>query len=295
MNLFLEVVEDLSSFAYSAIRNFLLPSPKITQSERIIAARQEYIPLPEAHLVPSKDVEVLFLEHTPATLSDSSTKTFQKNTVMYTSSLVTPLRSEPGVVGDTVYAMLPYGSMVMVLETQGMWAQVAHGTQTGWVYVDDLEDRAAHVYPSFHIGEKNTADDPATIRVRALLNDEFGAGEVGLPLQPEEYVIYKLLRKGIKISWPAIRPRTPGTWSGILYPQENVEVQAEPVPGALMEYRISKEDEKILGHLAFVEAVFPDQSIQISEVGFGEEGTYNERVLVADEWRALNAAFLSFS
>lgn len=292
MNLFFAVVEDLSSFAYGAMRDFFLPSPKIENPERVLPSRQTYVALPSS----TQPYTRALPDPVSHALSPETIKNLQKSTVMYTAAMVTPLRTAPGATGDAVYTMLPYGSMVMVIEVRDMWAHVACGTYTGWVYVDDLEDRAAHVYPSFHIGEMNDADEPATIRVRALINDEFGAGELDLPLQPEEYVVYKLLRKGIKIEWPPVRPRTPGTWSGILYPSEAVLVESEPKADTLIEYLLPEDvHEQRRGHLAYVEAVFPDQSIQISEVGWPEEGMYNERVLVADEWRALNAAFLSFS
>lgn len=293
MNLLLAVVEDLSSFAYRAIKGLLLESPRIESADRVIGRSHEYSVLPASTQTGGARE---LMERTAQVPAVEEVKSIQKSTVMYTSSLVTPLRSAPGVLGDTVYAMLPYGSLVMVLDVQDMWAYVASGVHTGWVYVDDLEDRAAHVYPSFHIGEKNDAEDPATIRLRALLNDEFGAGEMHLSLQPEEYVVYRLKRRGVTIAWPPVRPRTPGTWKDILDEIPGVVCESRPSVGAIIEYRLPQEEGgERRGHLAYVEAVFPDNTIQISEVGWPEEGGYNERVLVAAEWQALQPTFLLFS
>lgn len=292
MQLLLAVIEDLGSFAIGAVRGFFLASPKIEVPERIFRGPDEYPALSAPESLGARAL----IERISVLPAIETTKSLQKSTVMYTSSVVTPLRSEPGVFGDTVYALLPYGSLVMVLEVRDMWARVASGVHTGWVYVDDLEDRAAHVYPTFHLEEMNGPEDPATIRVRALLNDEFGAGEMQLPLQPEEYVLYRLMRRGVRVEWPPIRPRTPGLWNDILRGTTSVESSDIPSIGAVMEYVIPGEQiEKDRGHLAYVEAVFPDNSIQISEVGWPQTGVYNERVLVAEEWRKENPSFLLFS
>ena len=208
----------------------------------------------------------------------------------------TLVASAPGVVGDTVYTVLPYGSMVMVLSVEDMWAQVACGSFVGWVYIDDLEDRAAHVYPSFHSDEENAHDDPATLRLRAVIQDEFGAGEIGLPLQAEEYIMYRLIRRDVKVMWPPIRPRTPGTWHAILENIPGISITHEPKTGAVMEFTVLDETgSESFGHVAYVDAVFPDESIQISEINWPDNGKYHERVLMGEEWRALSPYFLIFS
>ncbi len=291
MNLLFAVVEDLTLFAVGAVRGLLLSSPRIENPERVLHPALTYTVLPAtSETAPPRALVAHILQQPSAVMLQ---KSLQKSTVMYTSSLATPLRSAPGIVGDTMYTVLPYGSMVMVLDVDDMWAQVASGEYVGWVYVDDLEDRAAHVYPAFHIGEENLADDPATIRTRALINDEFGAGEMDLPLQAEEYVLYRLVRKEKKIMWPLVRPRTPGTWHSILKDVHKVAILSEPKAGAVMEFTLSElSEENNKGHLAYVEAVFPDGSIQISEANWPERGIYNERVLVREEWYALNPYFL---
>jgi surface antigen len=48
------------------------------------------------------------------------------------------------------------------------------------------------------------------------------------------------------------------------------------------------------GHIAFVEAVFPDGSVRLSEANWPCDGIYNERIMVEAEWKELNPTFISF-
>lgn len=47
-----------------------------------------------------------------------------------------------------------------------------------------------------------------------------------------------------------------------------------------------------VGHVAYVEAVFPDDTITISEVNFPDSGIYNERSLLKEEWKSLKPVFI---
>ena len=58
--------------------------------------------------------------------------------------------------------------------------------------------------------------------------------------------------------------------------------------GSVMEFVLPEK-----AHLAYVENVFPDGTIQISEADWPDRGIYNERVLVEDEWHALNPTFIT--
>jgi hypothetical protein len=291
MNLLWAVAQDLGSFAVDAFRTLFLPSPKIEAPERVLESRPTYTVLPAtAETAGPRSMQ----RYTPQIEAPRADKDLKKSTVMYTSSLATPLRTAPGALGDAVYTVLPYGSMVMVLDVSDMWAYVASGAYTGWVYIDDLEDMAARVYPSFVIGTEYAENDSTTEKLRALIADEFGAGELSLPLQSEEYVLYRLLRKDIRISWPPIRPRLPGFWHTILKDIASMKVSDHPAVGALMEYGHSDAAHG-RGYLAYVEAVFPDGSIHISEVGFRAPGVYEERTLPLSEWQELSPLFLVFS
>ncbi len=293
MKLLLAVFNELFDFAFYAVKSFFVPVPSVYHPQ--VASLSAPRRIMELSAPVEFHEEVPFAPLPDRELMVPTEKSIQKNTIMYTSSIATPLRNAPGATGDAVLTTLSYGSMVMVLKSEDMWAYVASGPFTGWVYVDDLEDRAAHVYPAFHIGEVNHASDPSTERTRAIISDEFGAGDVEAPLQPEEYSLYRLTRRGVKVHWPPIRPRSPGSWATILANMPGVKIGDEPSAGCVLEFLIPKEAGETEGHLAYVEAVFPDNVIQISEVGWPEEGMYNERVLVEAEWKDLKPHFIAFS
>jgi surface antigen len=55
-----------------------------------------------------------------------------------------------------------------------------------------------------------------------------------------------------------------------------------------MEYMVTEDS----GHLAYVESVFPDETLKLSEVGYPDSGIYNERVLTREEWKELKSIFI---
>ena len=65
---------------------------------------------------------------------------------------------------------------------------------------------------------------------------------------------------------------------------------SEPSPRAVIEWEHEGK-----GHVAFIEAVYPDQSIQLSEANWPDRGIYNERVMVQEEWTKLDPTFIVFS
>ncbi len=214
--------------------------------------------------------------------------TAEKNVVMYIGGSDTPLYINPTREFDSVLARLPYGAMVMVLGHKGRWTNVAFDTLNGWVLRDDLLDRAAYVYPHFVVGEQNTVEDTNTIRIRAMLDDTFSGALADLDLQPAEYVQYRLMRKGITLPWSDLRPRTQGTWHQIFRGAQGIHSGIVPKTGAVMEYMQDEDN----GQLAFVEAVFPDETIDISEINYGDGSIYNERTLTKDEWKELKPIFI---
>ena len=212
-------------------------------------------------------------------------------TIAYVASARAPLFGTPTKEFDTVVITLPYGSMVMVLEEKGRFSKVSGNGLTGWVLRDDLADRAAHVYPEFVQGEENMGDDPNTLRLRAFIKDEFHGGETESPLQAGEYVLYKLMRKELVINWPPARPRTPGRWHTILRGVPGIYIGIIPKTGSVMECSLENDT----GHLAYVEAVFPDERITISQANNPDNGMYSERTLRKEEWQALNPIFIQVS
>jgi len=214
-----------------------------------------------------------------------------KNTVMYTAGADVPLCREPVLAYDSVLLRLPYAAMVMVREQSGRWARVIYGEQEGWILREDLVPQAADVFPHFHIGEPNEAEDPNTLRVRAAIGDEFSGTLARLPLQSAEYVTYRLLRKNKTIPWPNVRPRTEGTWHTILGGVRGVHIGVQPKTDSIVEYELPDGR----GHVAYVESVFPDNTIKISETNYPDRGIYNERVLTKEEWREVRPVFITIS
>ncbi|MCD5382312.1 MAG: hypothetical protein LR017_03280 [Candidatus Pacebacteria bacterium] len=212
----------------------------------------------------------------------------EKNTLMYIGGADVPLFLRATREFDSVIGRLPYGAMVMVLEQRGSWTRVVHGTKNGWVKREDLMEKAAHVYPDCTAGTQNEALHQNTLRIRACIDDSFAGGVAELPLQSAEYVTYRLLRKGLIIPWPEVRPRTVGTWHNILKGVTTVAIGVTPKTGAVMEY--THTDDR--GQVAYVEAVRPDETITITEVLDDGSGTYAERVLTREEWQQLSPIFI---
>lgn len=213
-----------------------------------------------------------------------------KNTIMYARSIAVPVFRNPTVEFDSELGVIPYGEMVMMLEPRGRFYRVVWNALEGWVLKDDLADRAAYVYPDFTIGEENSVDSPNTAHVRAIIGDTFNASRAELPLQAGEYVLYKLWKRGKRIDWPLRREaRVPGLWHKLLRGVPRIHIGVTPKVGDIMEYVMEGE----VGHLAYVEAVFPDDTITVSEANFPDSGIYNERVLTREEWRELRPTFVS--
>jgi hypothetical protein len=216
--------------------------------------------------------------------------TVAKNTIMYARGISVPVYRNPTVEFDSQIGTIPYGEMVMMLEPRGRFFRVVWNTLQGWVLKEDLADRAAYVYPEFTIGQENSIDHANTAHVRAIIKDAFNTRHTELPLQAGEYVLYKLWKKGKRIEWPRHQdPRIPGLWHRILRGVPGVHIGVTPRVGDVMEYMLNSD----IGHLAYVEAVFPDDTVTVSEANFPDSGIYNERVLTKEEWRELKPTFIS--
>ncbi len=290
MNLLLAVAEDLFLFASSSIGKVM----GFTVAERHHGGAGVIIASPRPERIGIEAPKVTELETEPGeahldTVFEPVVTAPQRNTVVYVSTSGAPLRTSPMRGVDNLIEHMPYGSMLVAMDTENNWVRAFFRGVEGYVELHDLADRAAYVYPKFVIGEANTAHDPNTERVRAYIGDEFSFGETALPLQAEEYVTYKLLRNGVILPWGKERPRTPGTWRKLLGRAKGIEVMHTPRPRSVIEYILGSGK----GHVAFVESIFPDGAIQISEANWPVDGTYNERVLVKEEWQKLDPAFIT--
>lgn len=271
-----QVFHDVVSLVAGS-RHTLQVSPAL-RTERIT-----YV-LPEATLVDT----VVPHARLESVITARPSRPSPKSTVMYCATSGAPLRADPTIGSDNVVAQVPFGAMVVAVSTENDWVHIFYKGMEGYVVLGDLTDRAAYVYPTLTIGEAYEAHDPHTERLRAVISDEFSYGSGDLPLQAEEYVTYKLLRQSMVIPWPAVRPRTPGTWRTLLQAVPAVTISSDPSARSVIEWQGD-----VRGHVAYVEAVFPDNTIQISEANYPDRGVYNERTMVESEWRAYNPVFLS--
>ncbi len=206
----------------------------------------------------------------------------------YASVITVSIYENPTIEFDTQIGQIPYGESMHVYEARGRFFRIMWNDISGWVLRDDCVDRASLVYPEFICGEVYDVDHPHTAHVRAIIKDEFGVGQSEFPLQAGEYVLYKLWRKGIKITWPNERRRVPGVWHTLLKGGTGVRMGVMPKTGAIMEYMLNTD----VGHIAYVEAVFPDSTISISEVNFPDSGMYSERTLSKDVWKSARPVFI---
>jgi hypothetical protein len=124
-----------------------------------------------------------------------------------------------------------------------------------------------------------------------MIADVFCSGEAGLPLHPEEYIYYKLFSRGIILPYTEVRPRLAGTWQKIFKGVSGAHISIKPKTGSVIEY-VDSDDK---GQLSYVEAVFPDESISLSEIGVTDMGYYNERMLSKEVWQELKPVFIQFS
>ena len=211
------------------------------------------------------------------------------NIIMYAGTVAVPLFSNPTIAFDSQIATIPYGDLVMMHEPQGRFYKVLWNGKDGWVLKDDLVDRTLGVHPQFRVGGENLIDHSNTAYVRTIINDIFGLSRSEFPLQAGEYIVYRLWKKGLRIAWPETRPRVPGVWHSILKGVPGIHIGVIPKAGSVMEYILEGD----IGHLAFVEAVFPDETISLSEVNYPDSGIYNERELTRDMWRELRPVFIT--
>ncbi len=192
----------------------------------------------------------------------------------------------PAAMLDGVVATLTYGTMLNILTSQNRWYEVAGEKLSGFVLKDAVSRDG--VYPQFKFGQYYGADSTETKKLRTLISDEFHAGLIEAPLQNIEYVSYRLLRKEKILPWDDERPRTAGRWRQLLRGRRGVYLGIRPKAESVMEV----VDEDGVGHVAFVESIFPDETIVISEVGYPEEGQYSERTLPKEEWREFRPVFI---
>lgn len=202
----------------------------------------------------------------------------------------TPLYLRPTKEFDSVVDTVAPGTHFETAGYEGDWVAVTHKGRKLWTKRENLVESEAVVHPYFVIREYCGPEDRNTVRLRAIIDDEFNAGRAGLPITTEEYVTYRLTKDGLKLPDVPDRPRLAGDWKLYFRGQLGVHVTVRPKARSVMEYMAEDGG----GQLAYVEAVFPDESITISEFGIPEDGYFNERTIAKEAWQALAPVFIQF-
>jgi len=212
--------------------------------------------------------------------------------ILYVSALAgTVCLQEPGGVFDAIITTLSFGTAVTVAGFSGRYAHVQKGNYTGWVLKDDITPHKKDVWPELLTWGMYGAENPDTIKIRALINDEFGAGALALPLQAGEYVQLRLLQDKRTIVWPTGRPRLPGGWQSLLKGTLGIHSTITPKTDTIMEWQTENDG----GRLAYVEAVGLDGVITTSCVGLVVAGQYTKQVWGAGDWKELRPTFIEVS
>lgn len=192
----------------------------------------------------------------------------------------------PVWIFDGVLKALSFGTQLQLYGKEGMYYHVGVGAVTGWVSIHEVTTDEEVVFPAFVPLQTYTALHPTTVLVRQHLEDAFGATPLYTALSAEEYVCYRLMRQGLLLPWPAVRPRPAGKWHSILRGVRGIEISTFPRSGAIMEY-VDAEGE---GVVAYTKIVAHDQTITIEAVG--TSGQYKVEVLSSLQWRELRPVWI---
>ncbi|MCD5381300.1 MAG: hypothetical protein LR008_01860 [Candidatus Pacebacteria bacterium] len=199
--------------------------------------------------------------------------------------------SQPSVSLDGKLGEFYYGDRVTVLRLDGGFAEVRIRDTRGWLSVDSLTEDRSKVMPDFKSAYVYGSTDEQTIKLRRLIKDEALTGQLELPLQPIELILFILKTKNAKIGWPATRPRIVGLWNIILRGIKGISMSIEPHTNSIIEY--SGTESK--GFVGYIEAVHPDLSITLKSVGRVEPGEYRVEEFTHDEWKEWRPVFISYT
>ena len=270
MQVLMAVIDDLWQFAFTGLFGARIPT-RLDREREV----QAVLPLPPAHRVS----EIPAHAH--------QTASFRTGEQYFIGEIGTYLYSDPVIAFDTARREISYGHSVLVKKLGGRWAEVVYEGTSGWILKDVLRERREDIHPQLHAEVYYDAANSETVKLRACINDEFGGARADLPLTAAEYVAYKLFLAKRQIDWPSDGPRVAGSWQKRLRGLPGIHISILPSTGSVMEYVIDD-----VGYLAFVEAVFPDSSIKITEVGATEEGQFTERIMNKEEFREYRPVFI---
>lgn len=274
MEVLLAVIDDLFHFARTSLLEMLVQKDKLA----ITSSAGKTSVTPFSHALHSVLPSISFRPLLPEHALGSQYFIGEKETYMYI---------DPVISFDSATKKLQYGDFVQVLKLGGRWAYVRIREKDGWILKDALRDKAADVFPSFTLGAVYAHESPDTIKLRLCIQDQFQGSVSSSILSDAEYVTYKLSRKGKQILWGDARPRIAGTWQQRLKGQSGIHIGIKPKTESVMEYIADS-----IGHLAFVEAVFPDDTVEVSAIGLQNDGEFTKKAMSKEEWIELRPVFI---
>ncbi len=292
MHTFWLVITDLFWFVLGK-ENPIVVEPVVVKA---LPAKPEHALLPEtvAHVTTPTPAPVQVDDTllVPSLLPDevnANTALLHAPVVMYVCCAEGTSRyTAPQLEFDGVVELVPYGAAVTVVGYRGRYTSVLRGGHTGWIVKDDLSPDKQAVWPQLVVHHEYLASESDTIKLRAIIQDLFGAGVQQLPLQAGEYVLFRLMQDHRTIAWPITRPRLPGTWQTILRGIPGIHSTITPKTDSMIEWNTESGE----GRLAYVESVAPDNTITLTVVGLKVAGQYETITLLEEEWRELRPVFI---
>ncbi len=279
MQAFLAVLHDLVIFIGEAVQTI------------IRRERQERTPAsPKVAALESaqRDGGAVFHKDLPATPVVAETA-FSGQTNAFVIHKDALVFSRPVWAFDTVCAKLPIATEVVIDSYEGRFARIHTTNTVGWILKDDISNRREDVWPRLTDTMVYEALDQVTQQVRMLISDEFFARDLYLPLQPQEFIVYRLAARRLGLPRVDKRPRLVGEWHAMFKGLPGVRITLEAKTGSVMEV-VSTTDP----FLAFVTAVAVDGSVSIESVGRYREGEYRIETLDQTAWRELRPVFIQF-
>jgi hypothetical protein len=209
----------------------------------------------------------------------------------YVITETTNVFGRPVWMYDGVLFKLAYSASLSVLGYEGRFARVESLDKFGFVLKDEITTNKNDIFPDFQNGEIYSSNHPDTKKLRKLIQDEFFASEMFLPLLAVEFITYRLKQEGRVISWSDTRPRLAGTWQNLLKGRLGIQIGVLPRAGAIIEF--NKPDGN--GFLGYTKSVHVDESIVIEGVGRLIEGEYREEAFSKEEWHEWRPVFITVS
>lgn len=200
------------------------------------------------------------------------------------------LRQRPMMTFDNVLRKLNYGCKVAVMGYEGRFAKVEVGNQSGYLLKDEVTTNYNEIFPKFTAGEIYLSHSEPAKQLRRLIDDEFSAEDLFLPLLEVEYIAYQIKLSNRFLPWGEERPRTAGNWHNLLKGQKGIHIGIEPKTGSIMEYFSEG-----IGRIVYVSAVNADETLTLLSVGRKIEGQYLEEKFSKKDWQKYRPVFTQVS